>query len=173
MKKAYNVYSILGKAVSKAAMLTSVFALCFLFSGEMLGQTPALGSKNSSSTGQNDFLDYQGVSVPYTAFTDNVERLDLNLIERENAVPIVENLLEQLSPSSVNSSDDASEEMENGIRVTFLETLHDKLVSDMKFDQAFKAGLESASIQYSSFNVSLYNGPTVNTIAEGYITNFF
>jgi len=80
MKKAYNVYSILGKTVSKAAMLTSVFALCFLFSGQMFSQSAVVSPKTSVNQNlQTDYEVHHGVAVPYTALQNNQDRLDKEL----------------------------------------------------------------------------------------------
>lgn len=169
MKKAYNVYSILGKTVSKAAMLTSVFALCFLFSGQVFSQSTYAHTNQALQT---DYEQHIGVTVPYSTLHDNQERLDATLVKPENALPIVMDLSASHS-ASYNAAANASQEMEFELRRVFLVNLASQFKQGALFNTAFNTASLKMAEQMSSYDASLYAGPTLKAITEGYIVNFF
>ncbi len=179
MKKAYNVYSFLGKTVTKAAMVTSVFALCFLLAGQVYGQapSPAIGPKTftagpGQNVGQTDFELYAGVNVPYNSLQTNQSRLNPELIRSENATPIASNLFEQHN-TTFNVGANESAEMEFELRRVFLQHFAGSLRQGVEFNTAFTNGLEKMTAQFGAYDNSLYKGPSLNAIAENYIANFF
>ena len=177
MKKAYNVYSIFEKTVIKGALMASMFALCLLFSGQMLGQapSPAIGPKTNTASpgaGQSDLEQHLGTAVPYNSIQTNQDRLDQELIKNENATPIARNLFSQ-HKTTFNAGADASAEMEFELRRVFLQDFASSLKQGVEFNTAFTNGLERMTAQLAAYDASLYKGPSLNAIAENYLANFF
>jgi len=175
MKKAYNVYSILGKTVSKAAMVTSVFALCFLVFGTASAQTVAPAGPKSTTQSQQFASDYEqhiGQSVPYSALTDNLDRLDSDLVKNENAVSIAKQLFDNHN-ATANQASNASQEMEHELRSVFLKNFAGNLKRGEVFSSSFNAAATEMAQQFGAYDSSLYTGPTLNAIAESYLSNFF
>jgi len=159
MKKAYNVYSILGKTVRKAAMLTSVLALCFLFSGPLSAQ--------SAPDAITDLTVAEDMRVSF-------DRLDPNSID-ESAIGIVHGLLETLleDMKTNGATMTMSEEMEISLRTTLLTQLSKGLKMGTSFRPAFVRSTSAMEHQFTSFNAAVYKGPSTQVIAENILGNFF
>jgi len=59
------------------------------------------------------------------------------------------------------------------LRRVFLMTLGNRLKQEMTFNNSFSAALRAMSEQMGRYDASLYSGPSLNAIAEGYIVNFY
>ncbi len=163
MKKAYNVYSILGKAVSKAAMLTSVFALCFLFSGQAFSQASA----------PDAIFDDATTMELMSTVRSNSERLNPASITPDGAQSIARALYQEFK-ADYNPDTEGNQEIEMEIRKVFVTTLVDQLNKSIVFDQAFTRAQSAAQLRFMKYGSGAYTGPnTVPVIAEEIIAKFF
>ncbi len=156
MKKAYNVYFNFERTFVKAAMLTSLFALCFLFSGTMSAQQSS---------------PYE-ISIGLDAdVKDQLHDLDADLIADDVAVSAVRNLYKNhLSTSNPTMS--LSQEIEYSIRSVFLSSMVNMLGSGQSFAISLSYASSMLEAQVVGIDMSQYDGPTVNAIIEGYLINF-
>jgi len=162
-------------SVSKAALMTSMFALCFLFAQNLSAQspTPAVGAKSGSTQGASDYETHLGIASPSGVLQQNYSRLDEAKTSQDNALGIVKELLENHDSSFLPSVSDASYEIEFGTRRALLFNFATALKKGTEFSSAFASGMTEMAIQHDRYDSAQYKGPSLEVIAEGYLANFY
>jgi len=163
MKKAYNVYSILEKTVSKVAMLTSVFALCFLFSGQVYSQ---------ASPPDAIFSNDQMADIMSTVRV-NHDRLNPASTEPEAALLIARALWEE-HKATLDLTADVNAEIDYEVKNVFLRRFVGALKKGDAFEKSFIHGRTDAELQFSSYGPGVYTGVnTVSVLANEILGKFF